>query len=43
MMLFRIEERTHLNLITLNCEEAIAFTMAIFGCKEFYVPSIDLL
>jgi hypothetical protein len=36
IQLFRREEKPNFNLILLNCEEAIAFTIVIFGHKEVY-------
>jgi len=36
IQLFRIEEKPNFNLISLNCEEAIAITVAIFWYKEVY-------
>jgi hypothetical protein len=43
IQLFRREERINFNLIWLNCEEAIAITVAIFGYKEVYIfPYIGL-
>jgi hypothetical protein len=34
--LFGREEKPNFNLISWNCEEAIAITIAIFGYKEVY-------
>jgi hypothetical protein len=38
MQLLRKEERPNFNSISLNCEEAIAIKIALFGHEEVYVP-----
>jgi len=36
MSLFRRKEKQNFNLISLNCEEATAITIAIFDYKKVY-------